>query len=75
MKEQKMTDEQLLQELNKSKGGRIGGKLLSLLGGAVTVSYTHLAAGDWWRNCKFNPFRKYIWYGRGHCDGKSISRG
>ncbi len=24
MKEQKMTDEQLSQELNKSKGGRIG---------------------------------------------------
>ena len=32
MKEQKMTDEQLSQELNKSKGGRIGGKILSLLG-------------------------------------------
>ena len=37
MKEQKMTDEQLSQELNKSKGGRIGGKLLSLLGGAVIL--------------------------------------
>lgn len=32
------------------------------------------AARDWWRKCKFRPFRKYIWYGRGHCDGKSISR-
>ena len=37
MKEQKMTDEQLSQELNKSKGGRIGGKILSLLGGAVIL--------------------------------------
>ena len=37
MKEQKMTDEQLSQELNKSKGSRIGGKLLSLLGGAVIL--------------------------------------
>ena len=37
MAEQKMTDEQLSQELNKSKGGRIGGKLLSLLGGAVIL--------------------------------------
>ena len=33
----KMTDEQLSQELHKSKGGRAGGKLLSLLGGAVIV--------------------------------------
>ena len=38
MKEQKMTDEQLSQELNKSKGGRTGGKLLSLFGGIVIVS-------------------------------------
>ena len=39
MEEQKMkmTDEQLSQELHKSKGGRAGGKLLSLLGGAVIV--------------------------------------
>ena len=39
MEEQKkkMTDEQLSQELQKSKGGRAGGKLLSLLGGAVIV--------------------------------------
>ena len=29
-----MTDEQLAQELRKSKGGKLGGKLLSLLGGA-----------------------------------------
>ena len=37
MKEQKMTDEQLSQELNKSKGSRIGGKLHTLLGGAVNL--------------------------------------
>lgn len=39
MEEQKnkMTDEQLFQELQKSKGGRAGGKLLSLFGGAVIV--------------------------------------
>ena len=34
----KMTDEQLSQELHKSKGGRAGGKLLSLFGGIVIVS-------------------------------------
>lgn len=34
----KMTDEQLSQELHKSKGGRTGGKLLSLFGGIVIVS-------------------------------------
>ncbi len=33
-----MTDEQLAQELRKSKGGKLGGKLLSLLGGAVAVA-------------------------------------
>ena len=27
-----MTDEQLAQELRKSKGGKLGGKILSLLG-------------------------------------------
>ena len=32
-----MTDEQLAQELRKSKGGKLGGKLLSLLGGAVAI--------------------------------------
>ena len=37
MAEQKMTDEQLSQELHKSKGGRAGGKLLSLFGGIVIV--------------------------------------
>ena len=47
MKEQKMTDEQLSQELNKSKGGRIGGKLLSLLGGAVIL--LALSWGAIWR--------------------------
>ena len=34
----KMTDEQLSQELHKSKGGRTGGKLLSLFGGIVIVT-------------------------------------
>lgn len=34
----KMTDEQLSQELQKSKGGRTDGKLLSLFGGIVIVS-------------------------------------
>ena len=33
-----MTDEQLAQELCKSKGGKLGGKLLSLLGGAVAIA-------------------------------------
>ena len=33
-----MTDEQLAQELRKSKGGKLGGKLLSLLGGAVAIA-------------------------------------
>ena len=32
-----ITDEQLSQQLNKSKGGRLAGKLLSLLGGVVAV--------------------------------------
>lgn len=48
MKEQKMTDEQLSQELNKSKGGRIGGKLLSLLGGAV-ILFGIILGGVIWR--------------------------
>lgn len=34
----KMTDEQLSQELRKSKGGKLGGKLLSLVGIAVAVA-------------------------------------
>ena len=40
MAEQKtnMTDEQLAQELRKSKGGKLGGKLLSLLGGVIAVA-------------------------------------
>ena len=53
MKEQKMTDEQLSQELNKSKGGRIGGKLLSLLGGAVillALSWGQYGV-DYYRRC------------------------
>lgn len=55
MKEQKMTDEQLSQELNKSKGGRIGGKLLSLLGGAV-ILFGIILGGveygvDYYRRC------------------------
>ena len=33
-----MTDEQLAQELRKSKGGKLGGKLLSLLGGVVAIA-------------------------------------
>ena len=39
MEEQKtnMTDEQLAQELRKSKGGKLGGRLLSLVGIAVAV--------------------------------------
>ena len=40
MAEQKtnMTDEQLAQELRKSKGGKLGGKILSLLGGVVAIA-------------------------------------
>lgn len=40
MAEQKtnMTDEQLAQELRKSKGGKLGGKILSLLGGVIAVA-------------------------------------
>lgn len=34
----KMTDEQLAQELRKSKGGKLGGKILSLLGGVIAVA-------------------------------------
>ncbi len=33
-----MTDEHLAQELRKSKGGKLGGKLLSLLGGVVAIA-------------------------------------
>ena len=33
-----MTDEQLAQELRKSKGGKLGGKLLSLLGVVVAIA-------------------------------------
>ena len=33
-----MTDEQLAQELRKSKGGKLGGKLLSLVGGVVAIA-------------------------------------
>ena len=40
MAEQKtnMTDEQLAQELRKSKGGKLGGKILSLVGGVVAIA-------------------------------------
>lgn len=40
MAEQKtnMTDEQLAQGLRKSKGGKLGGKILSLLGGVIAVA-------------------------------------
>ena len=40
MEEQKtnMTDEQLSRQLRKSKGGKLGGKLLSLLGGVVAIA-------------------------------------
>lgn len=40
MAEQKtnMTDEQLSQELRKSKGSKLGGKILSLLGGVIAVA-------------------------------------
>ena len=39
MTEQKTnrTEEQLTQQLRKSKGGKLGGKLLSLLGGVIGV--------------------------------------
>ena len=33
-----MTDEHLAQELRKSKGGKLGGKILSLLGGVVVIA-------------------------------------
>ena len=33
-----MTDEQLAQELRKGKGGKLGGKLLSLVGGVVAIA-------------------------------------
>ncbi len=33
-----MTDEHLAQELRKSKGGKLGGKMLSLLGGVVAIA-------------------------------------
>ena len=33
-----MTDEHLAQELRKSKGGKLGGKILSLLGGVVAIA-------------------------------------
>ena len=38
MAEQKMTDEQLSQELHKRNGGRAGGTLLSLFGGTMLFS-------------------------------------
>ena len=40
MTEQKTnrTEEQLTQQLRKSKGGKLGGKLLSLLGGVIAVA-------------------------------------
>ena len=40
MEEQKtnMTDEHLAQELRRGKGGKPGGKLLSLLGGVVAIA-------------------------------------
>ena len=40
MTEQKrnMTDEQLAQQLRKSRGGKLGGKLLSLLGVGIAVA-------------------------------------
>ena len=38
--EQKMTmiEEQLAQELNKSKSGKLGGKMLSLLGAVIGIA-------------------------------------
>ena len=36
-KNRNMTDEQLTQELRKSKGGKLGGKILSLLGVVIAV--------------------------------------
>ena len=37
-KNMNMTDEQLSRQLRKSKGGKLGGKLLSLLGGVVAIA-------------------------------------
>ena len=37
-KNRNVTDEQLAQELRKSKGGKLGGRLLSLLGGVVAIA-------------------------------------
>ena len=37
-KNMNMTDEQLAQELRKSKGGKLGGKILSLLGAVIAVA-------------------------------------
>lgn len=37
-KNMNMTDEQLAQELRKSKGGKLGGKVISLLGAVIAVA-------------------------------------
>ena len=37
-KNRNMTDERLSQQLRKSKGGKLGGKILSLLGGVVAIA-------------------------------------
>ena len=37
-KNKKLTDEQLSQQLRKSKGGKWGGMLLSLLGGVIVLA-------------------------------------
>ena len=37
-KSRNMTDEHLSRQLRKSKGGKLGGKLLSLLGGVVAIA-------------------------------------
>ena len=37
-KNRNMTDERLSQQLRKSKGGKLGGKILSLLGGVIAVA-------------------------------------
>ena len=37
-KSRNMTDEHLSQQLRKSKGGKLGGKLLSLVGGVVAIA-------------------------------------
>ena len=59
MAEQKtnMTDEQLAQELRKSKGGELGGKILSLLGGVIAVAGMILAAwfSAWGKWCRASP--------------------